>query len=215
MRFKMMLVCMSLLTTVVSADQITFSFIAKSNATSVVANGAGLTMEPSLNVLVSDANTGVSLPLAGIDTANTGIAASFTVLSSPDLVVATYDGDGAKSVLIKDTFGNTLLSGTMEDKAALLSGYPNARGSFLGKFIVDFVAPSVLDMFHQVGFQPDGSISLSFGQANLVSTDSITGVVGGGSITIQSNAPTIESSTVLLMIIGMVVLSMKRVTKYI
>jgi hypothetical protein len=178
------------------ADEITFSFIASSGKTSLIADTGGVVLGPSLNVLVSDATTGASFPLVGVFTSNTGAASTFTV--SPTIVVATYNGSGPNSVLIKDSMGNALVSGITEDRAAFISGFPNGAGAFLSKFEVTDVAPSVLALF-----SPEGSVSVTAARGNLVG-GTLEATIGGGTVTITTPFAAVpESSTSSLGVIGL------------
>jgi hypothetical protein len=184
------------------ADEITFSFIASSGKTSLIADTGGVVLGPSLNVLVSDATTGASFPLVGVFTSNTGAASTFTV--SPTIVVATYNGSGPNSVLIKDSMGNALVSGITEDRAAFISGFPNGAGAFLSKFEVTDVAPSVLALFGLgPSFSPEGSVSVTAARGNLVG-GTLEATIGGGTVTITTPFAAVpESSTSSLGVIGL------------
>jgi hypothetical protein len=169
----------------------------------LVATASGLASAAAQNTIVTDGTTGVSLPLTGVTTASTGPASSFIVVVSPNIVSANFDASSsATSVLVEDGTGHTLVSGTMDARSSLLSGYPNGAGSFNGKFTVGFVAPSVLAMFGQVGFSPEGSVSATFAGANL-SAGTLTATLGGGTVTIESAAPVSEPGTAGLAGVGL------------
>jgi PEP-CTERM motif-containing protein len=183
------------------ADEITFSFIAASNSVTVKAASSGLTLGPALNVLVSDATTGASFPLAGVFNSETGTASSFTV--TPTLLVAVYNGSGPDSVLIKDSMGNVLVSGETDDHATFISGLSNGAGAFLAKFSVDSVSPAVLALFGLgPAFEPEGSVSVTSAHGNLVG-GTLESVIGGGTVTVTTPAVSVVPEPASLGLIGL------------
>ena len=191
----------ALMATLARADQITFSFIAASNTDTINATASGVTAGPAMNILVSDSRTGASFSLSGVVTAFTGPATSFVVSTSPNLVVGSFKGAGFQSVLIKDGIGNVIVSGNMQDSASIVAGYPAGAGAFLGKFEVTTIASSVLSLFGLASdFSPDGSIGLTFGQTQLLGSDDLVGVIGGGTVTVQ--APTVVPEPASLSLLG-------------
>lgn len=201
----LVLTSLLLVASFVSADEITFSFIAASGSVSLQASASGITLGPSLNVLVSDATTGASFPLPGAFTSSTGVASAFVVTSG--LVLATYDAGGSNSVLILDSMGNVLVSGTTQDHAAFVSGFPDGAGAFLSKFEVSSVSPSVLALFG-LGpkFADEGSVSVSAANGNFKS-ETLDAVIGGGTVTITTAPAVPEPQTFGLLAIGLVTLT--------
>jgi hypothetical protein len=189
------------------ADEITFSFIGNSNLTNVEANSSGLTVGPALNIAISNATTGVSIPLAGLFNSSTGAATFFAV--TPNLVVATYAPGGTDSVSIVDPITHAvLISGVMNDSSALLAHIPGGSGSFRGTFDVTDVSSTILSEFGLASFDPNGSVGFTFGQDSAVG-GTLSSVIGGGSVTFVATplAPTPEASTMLLMGSGLIFIS--------
>lgn len=172
------------------ADQITFSFIGNTSIQNLSAGLGGFAAGPSLNVLVTDATTGVRIDLPGVFTTSTGIANSFTVLTSPNLVLASYSAGGADSVLITSLDGKTVyVAGVNENRGEFVSAYPSGTGAFLNSFTVTQVDPAVLGMFGLgPGFDSRGSVSITSGTGNLVGRDALAATIGGGTVTIESTA---------------------------
>ena len=181
-----------------NADQISVTY-AFGGPNSVDASLSGVSLGPAVNLDVSDQQTGQIFTLGGLSASSTGRATSFTVLTSPNLVLANYSAGGANSVLVLDSMGNILIAGTMESRGSAVSTYPNGTGAFLGDFLVSEVSPGLLGLFGKgPGFLPDGSVSATFGEANLVGTDHLVAAVGGGSITIQTPTPVAEPAAMIL-----------------
>ena len=205
MKIHILLLLLALVTAplVARADQITVSFV--TGVPGITASASGLTSSPSLNIAVTDATTGMSFPLTGKTSASTGPAASFTILSLPNLVLATYDAStSSTSVLVKNGSGTVLISGTMQDHATLISGYPAGTGAFVGKFEVGFVDPSLLALFGLgPAFDINGSYSSTFGGASLFGS-TLQATTGGGTVTIQTTAPVAECATLILLGSGLV-----------
>ena len=85
-----------------AADQITFSFVSiGGNTRDVEANAGGFRAGPGRNLLVTDSTTGISVPLSGLVTANTGEASSYNV--TPGLVTGTFEAGGDGSGLGRTT----------------------------------------------------------------------------------------------------------------
>lgn len=212
---KKFIICMVVLFTSAAfalGDQITFSFIGLSPSSILTASKSGLELGPVTNVLVSDANTGESFSLLGMVTGATGAASNFTVLASPNIVLASFDGAGSDSVLLENG-GIDLLTGEMEDKSNLISTYPAGAGAFLSDFTVTSVSSSVLALFGLSNFASDGAISVTFGSSNIVGPDQLSAIVGGGTITITATK-TPESSTVGLCGLGIVLLVGAKLKKF-
>lgn len=173
------------------ADQVTFSFIGMSSAQNLSASLAGFTAGTALNVLITDATTGVSLNLPGIFTTSTGKANSYTVLTTPNLVLASYGVGVADSVLITSPDGKTVyVAGINQDRGRFVSAYPGGTGAFLSDFTVTAVNPAVLAMFGLgPGFDPRGSVSITSGGGHLAGVDDLTATVGGGTVTIATTVP--------------------------
>lgn len=188
-RVSALLILVLAVATIARADQITFSAIGVGAATTSAVSG--FNAGPGLNVSVTDATTGVTFTLSGLATVSTGPASSFLVTTSPDIVVAVYTPGITDSILITDPSKTIVyLSGVMEDNSAMLATYPDATGSFHGRFDVTSVNPAVLAMFG-LGpqFDPRGSVGVSFGSTDLGRGNTeLTGVLGGASYTIVSSA---------------------------
>lgn len=185
------------------ADQITFSFVASmGNAVDLMASaGSGMQSGPADNIAVSDTTLGLHLPLAGIFTSSAGPGTTFGI--GPSFVVANFGAGASDSVLITDPVtGAVLVAGTMQANGAMLAQYPSGAGSFLGTFTVTEVAPSVLADFGLAGFNPNGSLSFTFGQDQVNSLGVLDAVVGGGTVTIVAT-PTNESSSGILLSLGL------------
>lgn len=170
------------------ADQINFNFTLGPSNSVVATSAGGLTSGPSMLTSISDTTTNTNIPFPGkYVNGNTGPASSFVPIGSPPtLILATFSGAGANSVLVEDSIGNVLVSGSMLDNASLLSTLPVGTGSFLGTFNVSSVSPAALALFGLgPGFQPVGSVAFTFANANFDGT-TFTAALGGGSVTIQT-----------------------------
>jgi len=80
----------------------------------------------------------------------------------------------------------------MRDSATLIQNIPPApaTGSLNGTFDVSFVSPTVLALFGQKFYSPIGSIALTDGTATFDPvTSTITAVIGGGAVTIETSVP--------------------------
>jgi hypothetical protein len=166
------------------ADQINFNFTTGAPG-SVTATAAGLSSGPSQLTDISNTTTSTIIPFTGTYVnGNTGSAVSLVQFGT--IVLGTFNGLGGTSVLVQDSLGNTLVSGSMQDNASLLSTVPVGTGSFLGTFHVTFVDPTVLALFGLgPNFSPQGSVAFTIGNANFDGT-TYTGSIGGGAVTIQS-----------------------------
>lgn len=181
-----------------SAAQITVTY-GFGSTNSVDASLNGVALGPAINLNVSDQQTGQVFDLSGLSASSTGRSTSFLVLSNPNVVLANFAAGGPNSVVVTDGLGNILISGMMESRGSLVSTYPQGTGGFQGDFLVQFVAPSLLAKFNLPPvFLPDGSVSATYGDANLTGLDHLTGAVGGGSVTIQTPAPVAEIGTMFL-----------------
>jgi hypothetical protein len=170
------------------ADEISFNFFTNPPFSgAIVASPAGMTAGPSMLVSISDTIT--SFPVFGsLVNANTGPATNFSHIG--DIVVVTFSALSGNSLLVEDSMSNVLISGSMRDGSVLLSTVPplTGTGSFLGTFDVSFVSPTVLALFGQTHFSPIGGIAFTSGQAKFDSTtNTLTAVIGGGSVTIQTS----------------------------
>jgi hypothetical protein len=158
---------------------------------------------------ISDTTTNTNIPTPGtFVNAITGPASSFVPIGSPPtLLLATFTGAGANSVLVVDAANNVLVAGSMEDNASLLTSLSVGTGSFLGTFDVSFVSPAALALFGLgPGFQPVGSVAFTFASANFDGT-TLRGAIGGGSVTIQTPIPTPEPAGLGILGMGLVVIA--------
>ena len=190
------------------ADQINFNFTI-GPPSSVVATLGGLTSGPSMLTSISDTTTSTNIPTPGTYVnGNTGPATSFVPIGSPPtLLLATFSGLGGNSVLVEDSMGNVLVSGSMQDNATLLSTFPIGTGSFLGTFDVSFVSPAALALFGLgPSFQPVGSVAFTFAGATFDGT-TLTGLIGGGSVTIQTPTATPEPAGLGIVGMGLVLIA--------
>jgi len=171
-----------------AADQITFSFVSiGGNTRDVEANAGGFRAGPGRNLLVTDSTTGISVPLSGLVTANTGEASSYNV--TPGLVTGTFEAGGDGSVRITDLLDTrTILVGIMAPNSHLLATANGGTGSFLGIFTLVFIDPVVLADFGLANPDLRGSFSSTFGQDATATTrdQTLTAVGGGGTITITA-----------------------------
>ena len=197
------------LATCAVADQINFNFTLGSPSSVVATAAGGLTAGPSMLTSISDTTTNTNIPTPGtFVNAITGPASSFVPIGSPPtLLLATFTGAGANSVLVVDAANNVLVAGSMEDNASLLTSLSVGTGSFLGTFDVSFVSPAALALFGLgPGFQPVGSVAFIFASANFDGT-TLTGAIGGGSVTIQTPTPTPEPVGLGIVGMGLVVIA--------
>lgn len=182
------------------ADEITFTCIAEGNGHNVVASASGFTAGPCLNVLVSDAAKGLRFPLIAQFNTSAGAATSFTITSTD--VNGTFGAGSTNSVSIIGS--STFLQGDMLAGGDLGATYPGGTGSFQSIFHVTTVDPAVLaDFGLPPTFDPRGSVSITFGQNEVVGSQ-LEGVIGGGSATIVvSTTPVPEPARVGLVGMGM------------
>jgi hypothetical protein len=169
------------------ADEISFNFLTNPPFSgAIVASHAGMTAGPSMLASISDTMTVIPFTGSLVNT-NAGSATSFTDIS--DIVAITFSALGGNSVLVEDSMGHVLVSGSMRDGATLLTTIPplTGTGAFLGTFDVSFVSPAVLALFGQKSFSPIGSVAFTSGQATFnAHTDTLTAVIGAGSVTVQT-----------------------------
>jgi|SRR6516162_9249534 hypothetical protein len=193
------------------ADQINFNFTIGPPSSVTATSAGGMTSGPSMLISISDTTTGVNIPQIPNGTyvnGNTGPATSFVPIGSPPtLLLATFSGLGGNSVLVEDSMGNVLVSGSMQDNATLLSTFPIGTGSFLGTFDVSFVSPAALALFGLgPSFQPVGSVAFTFAGATFDGT-TLTGLIGGGSVTIQTPTATPEPAGLGIVGMGLVLIA--------
>jgi len=187
-----------LLTASAVADQINFNFTVGAANSVTATNATGLTSGPSFLTSISDTTTGVVIPCTGSMASPVCNGGSYvngntgpgTITAIPPVVTAFFTAGGANSVLVEDAMSMTLVAGSMNDSAALLSTFPAGAGSFLGTFGVSSVSPAVLGLFGLGGstVKPTGSVALTFANANFDGT-TFTAAIGGGSVTIQTVVP--------------------------
>lgn len=179
------------------ADEITFTAVNLSHST-FSADDVALMFGNAINVLVTDNTTGKSIMLLSVQSGNTGPATDF--VPGPPLI-ADYSAAGANSVLIAST-GTTYLSGDMQDSGRLEADYPDKAGAFLSRFHVDFVSPTILlELGTSTHFAPEGSVSLTVAETSF--TDGIlNATLGGSQITIETQPPVPEPTTVLFWLGG-------------
>jgi hypothetical protein len=165
------------------ADEITFSYIIGDPGSLTATAAGGLMSGPAMNVLVSDAQTGMKFVLDGTFNDSTGPG---TITNFGTFIVGSFTAGGTGSVSIVDPSSNPLVTGNMKDNGAFLATFPLGTGAFLGGFDVTFVDPAVLAMFGLgPAFEPIGSVSETFASVNFDGT-TITGMIGGGTVTIQT-----------------------------
>lgn len=194
------LACSLLLTALCSADVVTFTFL-NFNAASFAGSPADMAFGNAVNVLVTDNTNGHNMFLTSFDSGFTGAALLFS--PGPPLV-ADYGAAGAGSVLVRNG-GTTFLSGEMSRGGHLEADYPNEAGGFASRFLVTFVDPAILTALGTTTkVDPDGSVVLTFDQTAFNGT-TLTGVLGGGSITIETAAPVPETSSLFLALAGLLV----------
>lgn len=177
---KLVLLSVLFASVVATADEITFTIIGTSNSFNVFASAAGFTAGPALNVLVSDTAKNQHFTLVGTFNASAGAASAFTISSTA--VNATFGAGGTDSVSIIGS--SPFVLGDMVAGSDLGATYPGGTGSFQSVFDVTTVDPAVLALFGQgPGFDPRGSVSITFGQNQVVGSE-LEGVLGGAAVTI-------------------------------
>jgi hypothetical protein len=180
------------------ADEITFSYIIGDPGSLTATAAAGLMSGPAMNVLVSDATTGVEFALAGTFNDSTGPG---TLTNFGTFVVGAFTAGGTNSVTIVDPSMNPLVTGNMMNNSAFLAQFPLGTGAFLGSFQVTFVDPAVLALFGLgPAFKTVGSVSSTFADVTFDGT-TISGTLGGGTVTIQT--PTVVPEPAGLGLLGM------------
>jgi hypothetical protein len=179
----------------VMADEITFSFIEFNSPTvNLTSSPGGLLAGPALNIVVSDTTKHMQFPLTGSFNASTGAG---TIDSTATDYGAIYAEGGSVSIV---GGGTTFVSGSpMFAGSHLTSNRTEDTGSFQGEFHVSTVNPATLALFG-LGpeWKPDGSVSVTFGQAH-VDGETLTGIIGGGTVTVETPAPIAEPFTMLLL----------------
>jgi hypothetical protein len=204
-RLALVAMAVVLFTAFAVADQINFNFTIGPPSSVSATSAGGLTSGPSMLTSISDTTTNTNVPTPGTYVnGNTGPAVSLVPIGSPPtLILGTFTAAGANSVLVVDSLNNVLVAGSMQDNASLLSTLPVGTGSFLGTFDVSFVSPAALALFGLgPAFQPVGSVAFTFANANFDGT-TFTAALGGGSVTIQTPAPTTTPEPAGLGIVGM------------
>lgn len=181
------------------ADLINFNFTL-GDPTSVTATAAGLVAGPSTLTSISDSTKSTIVPFAGtFVTATTGPAISLTQFGT--IVIGTFTAGGTNSVLVEDSMGNVLVSGSTDDVGSLLSTVSNGTGSFLATFRVTSISPAALALFGLgPGFLPNGVVVFTIGNTAFDGT-TYTAAIGGGAVTIQT--PTAVPEPTGLGILGM------------
>lgn len=184
------------------ADQINFHFtfdgpnsVTATKAGGVVSGGASLTE-------IDDSTTGVIVPTMGTYVhGNTGPAKTFFAVAGT--LVAVFTPGATGSVLLEDSMGNPLLTGTMNDNATLIGDTMGGNGSLNGKFSPTFVSPTVFTALGLSGvtFAPTGGVALSFGGGAFDGT-TFTAEIGGGSVTINTIPTTAVPEPTSLVLMG-------------
>jgi hypothetical protein len=180
-------------------DQLTFSFIElNAPVVNLTSSLAGVTAGPALNIVVSDTLHHEQFPLSGFFNASTGAATSIT--SDATVYEGEYSSGGSVSIA---GGGITFVAGSpLFDHAHLISHRAEDEGAFAGEFHVTTVDPSVFALFGLPDkWNPDGSISVTFGHST-VTGNNLSGVIGGGTVTIETPAPVPEPSTLLMLLCG-------------
>ena len=171
------------------ADQINFNLTFGGPA-SLVANPSGLFAGPAPLTDITDATTLTTVPFSGnLVSANAG-PPTLPIVPIGTSIFVFFTAGG--TVLVEDSSSNPLLIGTMRDSATLIQNIPPApaTGSLNGTFDVSFVSPTVLALFGQTSYSPIGSIALTDGTATFDPvTSTITAVIGGGAVTIETSVP--------------------------
>jgi hypothetical protein len=167
------------------ADQINFNFTLGVPGSVTATAAAGLASGPSDLQNISDSTKMTVVPFLGTYVnGNTGPATSLNQIGA--ILIATFSGSGANSVLVVDSSNNVLVSGSMNNDASLLSTLAVGTGSFLGTFDVSFVSPAALALFGLgPSFLPNGSVAFTLGNASFDGT-TFTAAIGGGSVTIET-----------------------------
>lgn len=199
---KLMLFTLLVSATYALCDDITFSFIQNGAGVNLTSTAAGMTATDATNLAVSDTALGLEFPLTGFTSASTGPPSS--VVITPTSYLAAYSSGG--SVTITEGGVPILTGSPMFDMSHLSSNLSEDTGSFAGEFTVTSVSPAILGMFG-LGpkFKPDGSISITFAESNVVGAE-LFAVIGGGSVTIETPAPVPEVRSILLLVSGLVTL---------
>jgi hypothetical protein len=180
-------------------DQLTFSFIElNAPVVNLTSTAAGVVAGPALNIVVSDTLHHEQFPLSGFFNATTGAATSIT--SNSDVYEGEYGSGGSVSIV---GGGITFVAGSpMFDHSHLVSHRAEDEGAFAGEFHVTSVDPSVFALFGLPDkWNPDGSVSVTFGHST-VTGNNLSGVIGGGTVTIETPAPIPEPSTWLMLAFG-------------
>ena len=177
-------------------------------------SNSGFVAGPGINISVTDNSTGKSFQVPGIFNMNTGRASTFLVSSS--VLAAQFLGDPGTMAIVDPITLLPLISGFMEDGSTAIAHFPGGTGSFKGLFEIDKVDPAVLGLFGLTSFDPNGSVSLTYGQ-DVFDDGVLRAAVGGGSATFDASGPTPtpEASTLLLGLIGGVCVFILRKQKFV
>jgi hypothetical protein len=185
-------------TTVPTSDIITFSFIElAAPAINFTSSPSGVAAGPALNIVVSDTLHHAQFPLSGFFSASTGPG---VISVTPDRYEGEFALGGAVAIVSGAT---TFVSGApMFGHSHFISNLSEDVGAFAGEFHVTSVDPSVFARFGLPdAWKPDASVSVTTGH-NFVVGEDLTGIIGGGTVTIETPAPVPEASTWFLFLFG-------------
>jgi hypothetical protein len=180
------------------ADEISFSIVGTITATpNLFSTSAGMTVGPGLQIVVSDTDKHLQFPLTG--TFNAASGARTSVITSATSYSAMFGAGGSVSIAPGILSGSPMFSGS-----TLLSNLSQDTGSFAGEFTVTNVDASVFSLFGLPDkWNPDGSISITFGQSS-VTGDDLSAVLGAATVTIETPVvtPVPEPSTWFMFLFG-------------
>ena len=187
------------------ADTITFTFVSgTSSPPSVTASStAGLMSGPAALLLINDTTQNKMFSFSGTYVnGNTGPATS--LMQFGPLIIGSFTAGGTNSVLLKDSMGNVVVSGDVEDGSSLLAS-AGSTGSFLTAFHVTSVSPAALALFGLgPAFSPEGSVSFNTGDSVLTG-GTFTAQLQGGVVTIHT--PVVIPEPASLGLLGMGILT--------